>query len=539
MRRIHASGGWAYGPPAGSQLDLLPIPETKSPSDLLAALRVALHDSPLRWLAVRDMPAPMLPRDWTGIYGISATVAARLTHPRAMTPAQALRQVEDHEHAQGVMLPADLCAALLAGARGIERRISPERIGLAALLTADNLPPHDAADDSWPKALGGKQVEALVRQHCPPGHAPAPFPALRPLDLARVALEIGRQLWEPAWWTAAAVVRTKALAVELMRAGGDPRDIARRAWLAMLAAAYLLLQPEPIVTVADVPLGVPDDMLALQTAWPNAQTMAAQDIPAAVVRALMPDGRMAGSIHMALYQDMTVDRAMLRGLAASLLREADERTAYVPAGTFRLALPPELPLVAAGVTGLAVFAEPDGLWVRLCAPAPTGPILHWAPRVATDDQIGGMSEWLFAVLAALWHDLRVAGETAIVERGRPPQRASASAPKPPQPMPTRATVRYLPPLRLSGRREWGTAVEREYVAHRAHGVRGHLRRLHSGWTRSEDAQTMADSFGVVLPDGYTFVRPFVRGDSTAGDTPAEIVVRARGLATLISLILKE
>lgn len=53
-----------------------------------------------------------------------------------------------------------------------------------------------------------------------------------------------------------------------------------------------------------------------------------------------------------------------------------------------------------------------------------------------------------------------------------------------------------------------------------------------------EAEEAARAYGVVLPDGYTFVRPFVRGREGGEEdaaAPPRIVVRSRGLASLVSL----
>jgi len=74
---------------------------------------------------------------------------------------------------------------------------------------------------------------------------------------------------------------------------------------------------------------------------------------------------------------------------------------------------------------------------------------------------------------------------------------------------------------------------------RTHGVRGHLRRLPAGWKASQEAKEIAQGFGVLVPDGFTFVRPHVRGHGDGGDqstAPAEIIVQARGLASVMMLL---
>jgi len=67
-------------------------------------------------------------------------------------------------------------------------------------------------------------------------------------------------------------------------------------------------------------------------------------------------------------------------------------------------------------------------------------------------------------------------------------------------------------------------------------VRGHLRRLHGAWQAGGEAASSAREFGLALPEGFTFVRPHVRGGNAAdaGVTPTPI--RARGLATIMTLL---
>ena len=55
-----------------------------------------------------------------------------------------------------------------------------------------------------------------------------------------------------------------------------------------------------------------------------------------------------------------------------------------------------------------------------------------------------------------------------------------------------------------------------------------------GWSRSLDAEGEAREWGVVLPDGFTFVRPHVRGGHD--HDPAPVVAKARGLQTLSALL---
>lgn len=110
-----------------------------------------------------------------------------------------------------------------------------------------------------------------------------------------------------------------------------------------------------------------------------------------------------------------------------------------------------------------------------------------------------------------------------------------SAPKPT----TETRGLTLPAARhvhLAGTRAWGEAAERERIRRQAHGVRGHLRRLHGAWHAGAEAASSAGEFGLALPQGFTFVRPHVRGHNAAGAGITPTPIRARGLATIMTLL---
>ena len=161
--------------------------------------------------------------------------------------------------------------------------------------------------------------------------------------------------------------------------------------------------------------------------------------------------------------------------------------------------------------------------------------MHWVVAEQVDPI-------LQVTLAALWRDLRVAGEDAVPEqrerRVRPAADSASPDDVPRLERQSEPTVRTLPGVWLRGRRTWGSRVEHEYVRRHAHGVRGHLRRLPPGWSPSKQALKTADEFGIALPEGYTFVRPYYTG--SAGDdneaSPTEVVIQARGLASVMTIL---
>lgn len=72
-------------------------------------------------------------------------------------------------------------------------------------------------------------------------------------------------------------------------------------------------------------------------------------------------------------------------------------------------------------------------------------------------------------------------------------------------------VIYMP-RKIDEEAESGIATARMGGKHLTpYTVVGHLRRLHEGWHTSEDAHGKAESYGMIIPDGFTFVEPHRRG----------------------------
>jgi hypothetical protein len=240
-----------------------------------------------------------------------------------------------------------------------------------------------------------------------------------------------------------------------------------------------------------------------------------------------------------------------------LLREAEEEAAYVPSGEFVVRLPENYLLHEWGVAGLRVYARPDYLWVMaLDEDGKPDTSFRWEPAdmAELENKDPPPYRWLIAeeaaplvdvTMAALWRDLRCAGSDAIPLPSSKPRRRARSRASHQVHRPQQAksrTVRHLPRPRriaLGGERDWGDQIDRETIERRAHGVRGHLRRLPADWRVSAEARELARSFSLTLPDGYTFVRPHVRGgqgDEGVAVPGDEVIVVAQGLATVMSLL---
>ena len=229
-------------------------------------------------------------------------------------------------------------------------------------------------------------------------------------------------------------------------------------------------------------------------------------------------------------------------LAQKLITEARQRGVFVPYGGFRTALPANTPLT--GIDELSIWTDGTELWVL---PAPSGIIFHWRPELENPlSRYLANKKFLSAwnlLLAALWHDLATEGPKVIVRTGddlpashtknqvEGKRRRQHSRSRPDM------HVLRLPSNRvinMDGVNTWGTPEEIEKIKRQAHQVRGHRRKLRPGQQRSLYALANARNFSFILPDGYTFVKPYQTGLSSP-DAPAtkETPILARGLASLM------
>ncbi len=543
MRFIPQSGGWEFGPARGPWLDIIPVPHD-APNDprsvLAAALAGRYHPRPIsvaeaekvilggaewhRWPWPGMLVSPAV-AGMVGVIGIAAAegVSVRFLFHRGQDPVAAMREIEEAEDGN---LPPGMTAAALAAA--LSRR-HPVRLGPMAVARACAAVAPVTGLTHHP--LSRRDLEGLARHFFTEiprqGRIAAPAGAV---DRARFWLTVARLAWEPE--------TQRFLATHCPDAAGRADMVA----LLLLAAGWLEMRAECEISVSGCRLRVANDEHALMMAWLQNVEFVRGAISPEALRFLLPGGEMPHGIHSSA---VLPNPALASGLAAALLREAEERGVYVPQGAFVLALPERFPLREA-CDRLRVWAWPGGFWVAM---------------VRTDGQIGVAFEWrpgaplsrwvvpeeaeplLQAILAALWHDLRVAGEEAVPRRGAAP-RVGAERPRPATERPAsqrRSATRVLPArryVRVEGERDWGEAEERQRIVRRAHAVRGHLRRLPEGWHMSDGARWTATEFDIVVPYGFTFVRPHIRGGhgAPADAEGAETVIRARGLASVMTLL---
>lgn len=440
-----------------------------------------------------------------------------------------------------------LALHILITIRGRIAGLSEALLSHANAMAAD-IPLPDAVFDPNPPSRSASDIQALVETRMSPMmflQGVFSIPILNPIDMARVVLEFGRYIWSSVWTD-----QFRPVLNRISRGAVDPLGDCDplTPFLTMAAAIGLLYWKRSIIEIAGVSLEVPLESMYLKGAWLTTGGMLSEHIPSEAVRALLSDHVFPD------FQSITVngpkgacpDPALLRGLAAGLVRETRSRTVYAPQGLFQLLIPRELGYRDYGIKSLKVFVTQNGLFYRHVGEHVFGPILAWRPEVegseAADLEDIELIAWSQVVCAALWHDLHVAGEASIRRatghrRRRQGALSGSTLPPAPAPLPAITLPRECVTVIFDGQREWGTGEEREHAARRMHGVVGHLRRLAADWKRSISAEDSARAFGIVLPDGFTFVRPFIRGgdDVLNPDDVRPTLVRSRGLVSLIAL----
>lgn len=304
-------------------------------------------------------------------------------------------------------------------------------------------------------------------------------------------------------------------------------------------------------------------------------------IPVEAAKALLGTEIRVGSI-----LDVGVDlrfseetKFIMKAIAESFCKEAEKDPQYAPYGCFRVAIPPSLKQVLFEsksfqvgegevgwmshvqraqqlhtpdsnflTEGYEIFAYPDCLWVRsFNGDGDKGFVYQWRPDRPLRNLLFTENYKIFtnAILAGIWHDLRVSGGESFVSKhtdkrkilikrtdGHHNHRHNK-----------KKTQRLIPRvherlLELEGDLEWGSESDRATIKNQVHGVIGHVRLLPQGWNSSQSAKLNAAQYGIILPvnSQLTFVRPHIRGRvSGENGLKPQTIINAKALATLSAL----
>lgn len=507
-----------FGPPDGPWLNIVSR-EPPAPTIEQVEQLVSQPQTPQMWGPAYDV----LPRELANAVTVSRqkTVVGyfeqnkliiSLTFPQRSSGIVALRTIEEHSDDP---LPPALMAALVAALSAKKPSHAPATFAYYASV---------GPAEKWPP-LNRRQIdEAAERWLSEMLMAPnATSTPRNGIDRGRMLVAAGTKLWHEEM--------VKQYAKGFMSLGDQvPSHLFA---LSTLAEAARMLRDMTELEIAGERL----KLTAGASAWPQYLELVRGNISGQAVRFLCGSSFPLSNDALIWLGDappnpnalVIEDTPSAAAWVKSLVRDAEENGVFVPSGGFRLAFPRGYPLREWGMLGLRIHADPEGLWVST-HPNKGENIFRWEPGAPLNPILitSKIVPLMDITLAALWRDMRVAGETVV--RPRKSRRGRKAQPKPkPKEEPT---VRYLPRRRLVFRgdtREWGSEEEYEAIQRRRHGVSEHFRRLLAGQQASETARGNAADFGyTVIPDGYTFVKPHVRGHGEEEPERAVTVV-AQGL----------
>jgi len=498
-----------------------------------ALVRKDIHDgmSWARWSAKHSVIFRSVPvsRLATGVVGVGDQIAIRFLFDRNSDPVAALHDVEE----QGDLSPI-VAGAVTGAVRGLSHKITGATLnmGVDVLATVCSA----SGDRLGHSSLSNREVNSIAEQFVAAivaGQSEVQLPG-GAVDRARFWLAVGQLLWKPSlMWQLAETGAYKAVMDSQLTSGA--------------AIAWLALSGKRTFDVNGTNYSFAS-LAVLRTLWRQVLEWTVGKVPGNALQWLVQGHDAAWSVDLTRKQTPVEwnqqNDDLADAIARSLVEEAEDHAVFVPLGAFRVNLPDGVPLRMWGARTLRIWATPDGMWVQALASGPGGPSFWWSPHDGVYEFVISASARpaVESTLAALWRDLRIAGEKAMPERsgrqahGKKRNRARRT---------NRVSqhARILPARKgafhLTGRHDWSTKDEQERIHHRAHGVRGHLRQLHAGWQASDEAHRIAHHFGVSVPQGYTFVRPHVRGggeEQEAAQIKGETPIVARGLATLVSLL---
>ena len=538
MRQIPPLGGLAFGVEGGPQLDIIPIGGTRlSPKAILARVREELVI--YQWLPLSQGPPFPGTRNKEGFYGAGSNFSVRLSWPRGMKALDALYDIERVEWRE---LPPWLLSTLYLVHRGLEAGAPAERLSPGIQVMVSLMSVGGSQSEIGYSRLSSREIKRLAEDLIQRPTLDVNLPA-GSVDRARFWLAVSRALWRED------VMRRMAETTFSPQALGDAAAYIGPIHLMLSAVAGLRFAVAREARVQIRGVGIVASTEGSQVlAWPQALEWVAGDISPEALR-WISQGRFPDSEPRVddFSIQSPISAALMQGMAEALLEEARENAAYIPYGQFTLRLPADNPLAPWGVKRLRVWAEPDRLWVQFVGKGSKarGASLEWRPdrpmRPFVISENSGAVAAAHLVFAALWHDLVTAATAALPEQDQEPPKdmvaevqARERARREGHARGRGRSYRTLPrkkKVRIRGRRDWSTAAERKRIMRR-HRVSGHLRQLPKGWHASEEAQRWARRYGFIVPQGYTFVRPHMRGSD---ERDVETVVVARGLEALMLL----
>lgn len=506
MQRITASGGLAFGRQIAPAVDI--IPTNPSHAIRLDDVERVLATELGIWKSDRHIPTIHGP--YAGLIGIyQSGFALRLLCAKGQSASDAMIAVDQQEGG----LPPAIAAAVYAASEAAadEHLAAVAVVAMAWAVTKDK----NTAPSQLTAAGRQQAATTFLRNGSLPRSA---------LDRAAVIAIASKNLWR----SGASQIKFNTADHAIM--------------LGRLAGMRFGLRPElSVLNVGDTQIVAPRSHEAI-LAWPQYLEWDAGRIPAPALRYLHNGRWPAGQPTLDRRADQptsslaVIQRNQAQPVVAALLADAERNAVYAVTGAFTLELPNDYPLRSWSISALRVYADANGLWIAtIDTDGSVGVSFQWQPhRPIRPFCVDPRAEPLLQItLAALWRDLQVAGDAAIPHAGRSTNAPTSQRPTAPPASHRRITLPRRQAQHINGHRQWGSTADRESIR-RAHHVCGHLRRLTSAKEASDDSQARAQRHGIILPAGFTFVRPHTRGQGHIEQR--ETIVVARGLSTAVAAV---
>ncbi len=239
----------------------------------------------------------------------------------------------------------------------------------------------------------------------------------------------------------------------------------------------------------------------------------------------------------------------LQSAANLFLQRVLQKAVFTPAGAFEARVPRSLTrrvglndiainLITSGRDALETTVRIEGL----------EPIhFYWQAEAQWPEEKPQAALFIHAILSAIYHDLRVAGDetaTRWKDQAEPApwttssaQTATRPGQRPTVPHPARSHSTALLP-RIPGEQDGHNASQ---VSRKPRGkdeiqvvwITGHLMLLSPGKKASQEALHRASLDGVLVPAGMTYVRPYIRGAGVIEPSGRKVV--ASGFNTLAAI----
>jgi hypothetical protein len=159
--------------------------------------------------------------------------------------------------------------------------------------------------------------------------------------------------------------------------------------------------------------------------------------------------------------------------------------------------------------------------------------IHLPPysRDISDSDVKTIVTALAVVLSAILRDFWVVERRDTVfstQRTRNPFQSGNKGDEEPR-------IVYLPRVRYQKSPDTQKASQMlDYPEKRPHEVVGHARKLSDGYAASDHQLTLAKRYGIIVPEGYTFVRPYETGGSQRA-----VIYRSRSALKTLFTVVKE